>query len=109
MFLRTVGEYKPCSSPGGFTSLPNDIFLHLSKLKALADEKIDVTEILKLVLGRVENIMEKGKSTSYQHFLLFQQCFQKGFFSEVVKTRDCLVNDTSLTLAYLWIHNGYFF
>ena len=30
-----------------------------------------VTEKLKFVLGRVENIMGKGENTSYQHFLLF--------------------------------------
>ena len=32
-----------------------------SKLKALADDKINVTEKLKFVLGRVENIVGKGE------------------------------------------------
>ena len=35
-------------------------FLHWSKLKALADYKINVTEKLKSVLGKVENIVRKG-------------------------------------------------
>ena len=52
-------------------SLPNDKFLDWSKLKALADDKINVTEKLKFVLGRVENILGKGENAGYQHFLFF--------------------------------------
>ena len=39
--------------------------------------KINVTEKLKFVLRRVENIVGKGENAGYQHFLLFPQCFQK--------------------------------
>ena len=28
-------------------------------------------------MGRVENIVGKGENASYQHFLLFSQCFHK--------------------------------
>ena len=42
-----------------------------------------------LVYDRVENIVGKGEKAGYQHFLLFPQCFQKGFFLRVVKSRDC--------------------
>ena len=45
-------------------SLPNDKILDWSKLKAFADNKIDVTEKLKFVLGRVyiiENIVGREK------------------------------------------------
>ena len=38
-------------------SLPNDTISDWSKLKAYADDKKDVTEKLKFVLGRVENIV----------------------------------------------------
>ena len=58
-------------------SLSNDKISDWSKLKALADDKINVTEKSKIVLGRVENIVGKGESAGYQHFLLFPQCFQK--------------------------------
>ena len=51
--------------------LPNVKFLDRSKLKSLADDRINVTEKLKFVLGRVENIMGKGENAGYQHFLLF--------------------------------------
>ena len=46
-------------------------------MKAFADNKINVTEKLKLLLEMVENIMKKGENAGYQHFLLFPQCFQK--------------------------------
>ena len=52
-------------------SLPNDNLVDLFKLKAFADDKINVSEQLKLLLGRVENIVGKGGNAGYQHFLLF--------------------------------------
>ena len=52
-------------------SLQNDKTVDWSILKASADDKIYVIEKLKFVLGRVENIMEKGENAGYQHFLLY--------------------------------------
>ena len=42
-------------------TLPNDKIFHWSKLKACADDKINVTEILRFVWRRVENIVGKEK------------------------------------------------
>ena len=53
-------------------------------LKTFTDDKINATEKFKFALGRVENIMGKGENSGYQHFLLFQQCFQKASFLKVV-------------------------
>ena len=66
-----------------FNSLPSDKILDWSKLKALADNKLNATKELKFVLGREENILGKGENAGYQHFLLFPQCFQKSSFTEV--------------------------
>ena len=66
-------------------SLQNDNFLDLSNLKALARDILSVAEKLKLVLGRTENIVEKGENAGYQHFLLFLQCFQKTSFYRLLK------------------------
>ena len=74
-----------------FKSLPNDKILDWSKFKAFADDKIIVTQKLKFVLGRVENIGEKGENAGYQHFLLFPQCFQKLLFPSCIKSRDYMV------------------
>ena len=73
----------------GSNSLPNYKILNYSILKGFADYKINVTEKLKFVLRRVENIVGKGENASYQHFLLFP-CFPKTFFS------------TSLKVGILW-------
>ena len=62
-------------------SFPNDKILDWSKLKAFADNKLNVTWELKFVLGR-ENNVGKGENAGYQHFLLFPQCFQKSSFTE---------------------------
>ena len=43
-------------------SLPNDKILDRSKLKTFADDKINVTENLKFVFERVENIVGKGEN-----------------------------------------------
>ena len=53
----------------------NDKNLDWSKLNASADNKMNVTEKLKFVLKRLENIVGKGENAGYQYFLLFPQCF----------------------------------
>ena len=56
----------------------NDKVLDWSKFKALADDKINVTENLKFVLGRVENFEGKGENAGYQDFY------------RVFKSHDCV-------------------
>ena len=53
------------------------IFLDWSKLRAFADDKLNLAEKLKFVLESIENIVGKGENAGYQHFLLFPPCFQK--------------------------------
>ena len=72
-------------------SLPNNKTLYWSKLKAFADNNLNVDQKLKLSLGRAENIVGKGENTVYQHFLLLSQCYQKAFFLESFKNHDCVV------------------
>ena len=40
----------------------------------------------KFVVCKVENLVEKGENAGYQHFLLFQQCFQKASTSRKAKS-----------------------
>ena len=63
--------------PTPLNSLPNNKISDWSELKSFADNKINVTEKFKFVLGRLENIVGKGENAGYQHFLLFPKCFQK--------------------------------
>ena len=39
-----------------------------------------LAEMMIYVFDRVESILGKGENASYQHFLLFPQCFQKAFY-----------------------------
>ena len=73
-----------------FTFYQINKILDWSKLKAFADDIVKVTEILKFLLERLENIvgkgenaenMGKGENAGYQHFLLFPQCFQKDSYT----------------------------
>ena len=50
--------------------------LHLTELKALADDNLNVYQKLKFAVGRAGNIVERENAV-YQHFLLFPQCFLK--------------------------------
>ena len=68
-----------------FNPLPNNKVLDWSKLKALADDKINKTQKLKIVSSCIENIVGKGENAGNQHFLLFPQCSQKLSFLGLLK------------------------
>ena len=60
---------------------PDDKILDWSEFKP-AEDKINLTEKLKFVLGRVdrENMTGKGENDGHQHLFLFKRRFQKAFF-----------------------------
>ena len=64
-----------------FNSLPNAKISDHSKLKALAEKKINVAQKRKFVFRRVENIARKGENAVYQDFLLFPKMISKASFS----------------------------
>ena len=66
-------------------SLPSNEFSDWFKLKAFADNKVNVRWKHKLFLGWVKNIMGKGENAVGQHFLLSPQCFQKASFPLLLK------------------------
>ena len=65
-------------------SLPNDKNVGLSKLKALADNKINMVRKFKSVLGRVENtvgkLWEKEKMLVTSIFSFSHNVFKRLFF-----------------------------
>ena len=71
-------------------SLYKTTFLEWFKMKAIADDRINVTEKSKFVLGREENIVGTGGNDSNKHFLLYLQFFSKSFFSGLLKVRIVL-------------------
>ena len=58
-------------------TLPNNKILHWSKLKAHTDDKINVTEKMKFVLERFENIVGKGENAGYHY--VFKSLFSLGY------------------------------
>ena len=52
-------------------SLPNNTIPEMNKLKAFADDKINVAQMMISVSDRVESILGKGENADYQHFFLF--------------------------------------
>ena len=46
-------------------------FLDMTKLKAFADDKLNVAKIKICLCDRVENTVGKEENAGYQHFLLF--------------------------------------
>ena len=61
-------------------SLPNNKFLDQPKLEAFADNKINVNEKLKFVLGRVENIVGKEKMLVTSIFSFSFNVFKRPLF-----------------------------
>ena len=47
----------------------------MTKLKAFADDKLNVAKMTIFLYDRVENMVEKGGNAYYMHFLLFPQFF----------------------------------
>ena len=67
-------EFNRPIQEGFFNPLPDDKILGLSKFKAVADNKLNVTQNVKVVFHRIENV-GKEENAGYQHFFLFPQSF----------------------------------
>ena len=80
MDYRILRHHSTESNP-----LADDEILGLPKLKAYADDKLNVTQVMKVVFHRIANIVGKEENAGYQHFLLFPQCFQKALSSSASK------------------------
>ena len=84
-----------------FNSLPNNKFLHWSNFKAFADNKINVSEKVKYVLGRLENLVGIGENAGNQHYFL--QRFQKdSFFNVFNPLLDMPILSFSSSAAKIW-------
>ena len=86
VFKRLLSQARQkLSLCGNGLNSANEKILALSKLKAFADNKLNVIQNNKVVFHWIDNIVGKGENAGYQHFLLFPQCFQKAFSSWVSK------------------------
>ena len=83
--MKVIKIIDRSTSQTTISPLQDDNILGLPKLKAFADDKLNITENIKVVFYRIENIAGKEENAGYQHFLLFPQCFQKAFSSSASK------------------------
>ena len=82
---------KPCSVETlKLYPLLNNNFLDMTKLKAFADDKLNISKMTISLCDRVENTVEKEENAGYQQFLL-PTVFSKAFFFRIVNSLDCVV------------------
>ena len=74
-----------------FNSLLNDKILDLLKLKAFADDNLNVYQILKFALEKGRKYCGKYRKCWLPTFSLFTTMFSKGFFLRVITSWDCVV------------------
>ena len=60
-----------------FNPLPDNKILDWSKLKAFADDKLNVTQMIISVFDRVENIVGKGEIACTSNFSFFHNVFKR--------------------------------
>ena len=72
-------------------SLPNDKILDRSKLKAFAEDKLNVVQKLNFFNGRVKSIVGKRRECWLPAFSPFPTMISKVLHIRVVKSRDCVV------------------
>ena len=76
-------------------SLSGDIFLVLSKLKAFADDKLNVTQsMIFFFLSWTRKRYVKVENAGYQLLLLFPRCFQQIFAEPVCHEQNIVVTMT---------------
>ena len=85
--------FKSTSNLDTFQSqlFTKDNILDWFKLKAFADDKLHMNQILHFVFVRVENIAGKRRKCWLPAFSPFPTMFSKGFCSIIVKSQDCMV------------------
>ena len=75
-FSFSHNSFNSLSAHDHLTS-PNGKILDVTKLKAFADDKLNVAQMTMSLSDRVENTVGKGENAGSQHFFLFPQCFPK--------------------------------
>ena len=61
--------------------------MEVTKLKAFADDKLNIIKMAISLLDRVENSVGKGENAGFQQFLLFPPCLSKPSSLTLLKVR----------------------
>ena len=82
-FLGLVRVIPDCKSV--FNPFPQDKILDQPKLKAFADDTLNVTKMVISVFDRVENMVGKGEIACTSNFSFSHHVFKKASFPEASK------------------------
>ena len=80
----------PWSFLSALTHYQTTKILDVTKLKAVAHNKLNVARMTISLLDREENTVGKGENTGYQHFLLFLRCHRYLSHSHTMTPFDAL-------------------
>ena len=76
--MNLLRETTPsCVASSSFNPLPDDKILDWSKLKAFADNKLNVTKMIISVFDRVENIVGNGEIDCTSNFSFSHNVFKR--------------------------------
>ena len=81
--------------------LPDDKILDWSKLKQIADNKINLNKKIKTCFWKVRKHCGKRRKSYLPAFSLFPTMLSKGFLYRVIKSRDCVVKSEPKCLLML--------
>ena len=81
-------------------------FLEKSKLKAFADNKLNIAKTKISPFDREENNVGKGENASYQHILLFPQCIPKP--SSLTHSHTMTPFDAPVTSNFFFSHSVFY-
>ena len=74
---------------GRLNPLPDDKILDQTKLKAFADDKLNVTKIIISVFDRIENIVGKGEIACTSNFSFSHNVFKRSLSQTRHKVSLC--------------------
>ena len=93
MFLRMLGHERFLIQYKTVLLFPRQHNLDLTILKACADAKIDLAQVMISVFDRVEKIVEKRRNCMLHGCSPFPKMFLRSLFFTVVKTCDPIIKD----------------
>ena len=113
--LCLCGIHKTSKCHSCFNPFPHDKILYQTKLKAFADDKLNITRMIISVFDRVENIVEKGEIACTSNLSFSHDFFKRLLFQISQKASLCgyglTCSQTSpcfyvYAVMVLWRHGG---
>ena len=93
--------YDTYSDIWRLNKFPHEKKMDQTRLKASADDKLNVTKMMISVFDRVKKHCGKRRNCLYKQFLLFPQFFQKASFPDPSKGCHCVGKGQDITASIM--------